>query len=374
MIKSKAKKIHNDNKILLKIIGQHLRRYNVLLMLLFGAIILLDIIFTLGWYFSPDNVSLTAEIAFYIAQGILFIVSSLMIVFLVLIRKGKYSDYFLGLINHIYAGFLIAWATTVFCLDLSLGFSPLTFLIVATFVSGVFIISPFYFAILELLSLIPIIITISLNSHIFFGGEYLAENITLFISFVVLIAIISFRNYRVIHTNFKIEKKLEALSYRDELTGLLNERSYVNETESIDRRINEGEDVKFAVILMDVNNLKATNDAYGHRYGCSLVVRCGHLLPKLLPSSKLFHVGGDEFIAIVEGDDYNNFEEVIKKFDEATQYSIYDYEGQKLIFSVARGYHVRKENEHYKDVLQIADKEMYENKKHLKEKYNMKGR
>ena len=30
--------------------------------------------------------------------------------------------------------------------------------------------------------------------------------------------------------------------------------------------------------------------------------------------------------------------------------------------------------QHYKDVLQIADKVMYENKKYLKEKYNMKGR
>ena len=29
---------------------------------------------------------------------------------------------------------------------------------------------------------------------------------------------------------------------------------------------------------------------------------------------------------------------------------------------------------YYKDVLQIADKAMYENKKYLKEKYNMKGR
>ena len=29
---------------------------------------------------------------------------------------------------------------------------------------------------------------------------------------------------------------------------------------------------------------------------------------------------------------------------------------------------------YYKDILQIADKAMYENKKYLKEKYNMKGR
>ena len=55
-------------------------------------------------------------------------------------------------------------------------------------------------------------------------------------------------------------------------------------------------------------------------------------------------------------------------------YSIVNYDGVDLIFSVARGYSIRKEGEHYKDVLQIADSEMYVNKKYLKEKYNMKDR
>ena len=56
----------------------------------------------------------------------------------------------------------------------------------------------------------------------------------------------------------------------------------------------------------------------------------GHTLPTLFKASKLFHVGGDEFVAIVK----ENLEKTMEKFDQA----------------------------------------MYENKKYLKEKYNMKGR
>ena len=175
-------------------------------------------------------------------------------------------------------------------------------------------------------------------------------------------------------SEFKHAKRLEELSFIDELTGLLNERSYVNEVDAINSDIRNGKDVPFAIILMDVNNLKATNDAYGHRYGCSLIVRCGHTLPTLFTSTKLFHVGGDEFVAIVKGKDYEEFENTMKRFDEAMLYSIVEYEGVQLIFSVARGYAKYEKGMYYKDVLQIADKAMYENKKYLKEKYNMKSR
>ena len=203
----------------------------------------------------------------------------------------------------------------------------------------------------------------------------MVENLIVLISCVVVIVAICFKNYRVIYIDYKLQKKLQELSYQDELTGLLNERSYIDTITDIDSRIKNGEDVTFAVILMDVNNLKATNDAYGHQYGCSLVVRCGHTLPTLFNEpTKLFHVGGDEFMAIVMGEDLEHFDERMKKFDEAMLYSIVEYKNQKLIFSVARGFETRKEGQLFKDVLQVADERMYENKRMLKEKYNMKGR
>ena len=364
----------NRIKALLTITGEHLKRHSVLLLVYLGIIFLGDIFFTLSWYFSPDDVSMAAEVTFYVIQTIMFILVITAFIFMLLVKAGKFKDITLAVMCHIFAFFLIAWGTTVFCLDSTLGFSPLTYLIIATFVSAILIIDPFYFAALEVLSLIPILITIFCVPDIFFGGEYLWENIILFVCFVFLTVIICFRNYRVIYQSYEIQKKLEELSYLDGLTGLLNERSYIETIEKLDKMIDAGEDVPFAVVLMDVNNLKATNDQYGHRFGCSLVVRSGQTLPHIFPTSKVFHVGGDEFIAIVQNEDYRDFEKTMQRFDEAMLYSLVTYEGVELIFSVARGYHVREKGEHFKDALQIADKAMYENKKMLKEKYNMKGR
>ena len=363
-----------ETRLLFRIIGLHLKSHNTLLIVLLSLIALANIAIILGWRFSPDEVSQSQEVLFYTTQGILFLAILTTIVFLLLARYNKLNEVFLAIANHVFAVFLITWGTISFCFDLRLGFSPLVYLLIATFIAGIFVIDPFFFAILELLSFIPIGITIFTNHDIFFGGTYFGENVALFIIFMMLITLVCFRNHRVIYYDYQIKKRLHDLSYNDELTGLLNERSYIDVVEDIDKRIDSGEDVHFAVVLMDVNNLKATNDKYGHRYGCSLVVRCGQTLPTIFETSKLFHIGGDEFVAIVLDKDLESFEETMKRFDEAMLYSLVQYEGQELIFSVARGYHIRQEGEHYKDVLQIADNEMYINKKYLKDKYNMKGR
>ena len=359
---------------LFEMVGQHIKRHNTLLIVVLTGIILVNTAFTLGWYYSPDNVSQVTEIVFYIAQIVIFVITIAAIILIMFAKFGKLNNRFLVLANYAYAAFLIAWATVVFCFDVTLGFSPLTFLFVSTFVAGIFVIDPLFFAALQMIAMIPISITIATKHELFFGGKYFGENIALFVAYILLIIVICFRNYQVVHKNFVINKRLHEMSYKDELTGLLNERSYVEMTEEINHRIDSGEDVKFAVVLMDVNNLKVTNDAYGHRFGCSLIVRCGHTLPSLFKTSKLFHVGGDEFIVIVMGKDLENFEETMKRSDETLLYSLVEYEGKQLIFSVARGYHVREEGEYYKDVLQKADKLMYENKEYLKSTYNMKIR
>ena len=98
------------------------------------------------------------------------------------------------------------------------------------------------------------------------------------------------------------------------------------------------------------------------------------MLPDYFPSSSIFHVGGDEFIVIAYEKDFEEFDQRIKKFDEDFTYSLIEYEGKELIFSVARGFSKYKKGDRYQDVLQRADDAMYENKKMLKEKYHMKSR
>ena len=359
---------------LIDIIGQHLEKYWIMMIIILGVIIASGIVFIIAWNVSPDIVEPSHEVGYYIAQGALIAISLVTLLFVILCKKKIIKHTTLTIIFHIYASLLMVWGTFSFIFDLSLGFPELFYLMLCTLIAGLFVVEPFFFLGLAFASLTAIIVTAIINQGMLFDGAFVVENIINIVVFVLVVITISFRNYRVTISEFKQAKRLEELSYVDELTGLLNERSYISETESIEKNIKEGKPLQFAVILMDVNNLKATNDAYGHRFGCSLIVRCGHTLPTLLKTSKLFHVGGDEFIAIVKDKDLENFEETMTKFDETMLYSLVEYEGVQLIFSVARGYSIYQEGQHFKDVLQIADNAMYENKKYLKEKYHMKSR
>ena len=369
------KKINKKDFVsLVDVIGRHVQRYWILMTVILGIIILSSIGFLIAWNLSTDIVTMEEEIAYYTSQGLLMAITIATGVCLFLSKKKIISNIGIAVIFHIYSFFLMAWATLSFVFDLSLGIPDVVYLMLLTLIAGLFTVEPIFFGVCAIISLATVILFTLLTFDNVYSNHLVGENLINIAAFILMIIVVAYRNYRVTMNEFKHEKRLEELSYMDELTGLLNERSYVNEVEAINNDIKEGKETPFAVILMDVNNLKATNDAYGHRYGCSLVVRTGHTLPTLFTSSKLFHVGGDEFVAIVKDKDYEDFDDIMKKFDEAMLYSLVEFDGVQLIFSVARGYAKYEKGMLYKDVLQIADNAMYENKKYLKEKYNMKSR
>ena len=142
----------------------------------------------------------------------------------------------------------------------------------------------------------------------------------------------------------------------------------------INNKINNG-DTSFAVIMMDVNEIKNNNDKYGHKFGCALIVETGKYIKRLFRTSKLFHVGGDEFIIIVEGTDYINKDKVIDKFDKDMRNYFITIDNIKIRLSVARGIsQYEKEGETYRTIFDRADKNMYENKVMIKEKLKITGR
>ena len=176
------------------------------------------------------------------------------------------------------------WGTLVCILDLYVGVSPFVYLIILTTIAGLFVIAPIIYSIEVIISLVAIIVSNIIFKYEFFKDEYMVENIVNLVIYAVVIIATTIRHYRITMKEYDAKQKLEELTYNEELTGLLNERSYINFTEEINENIKNNDDTKFAVILMDVNNLKATNDAYGHRYGCHLIVRCGHTLPNVFKS------------------------------------------------------------------------------------------
>ena len=169
------------------------------------------------------------------------------------------------------------------------------------------------------------------------------------------------------------KEKYRRLSYTDQLTGLGNESLYLSRIDEIVKMIEAGR-ARFGVVFMDVNGVKATNDRFGHRFGCHLIVTAGKTLPQIFKTSFLFHVGGDEFVAIVLGDDYDHLSERIRQFDALLEYRMIKYENTELALSVARGYSIYRPGDKYNSVVQRADLDMYHNKKRIKAQYGIADR
>ncbi len=88
--------------------------------------------------------------------------------------------------------------------------------------------------------------------------------------------------------------KIEAYAYKDELTGLHNRRYFTNELAVyLDKRL------QFSLCFIDLDNLKYTNDEFGHTIGddyLKLVAKTINLERRT--SDIVARIGGDEFVVV----------------------------------------------------------------------------
>ena len=96
-------------------------------------------------------------------------------------------------------------------------------------------------------------------------------------------------------------KQLENRAFRDTLTGLLNRNAYYDYNKVLDAQIAAGE-AQFSIIMVDVNNLKKMNDNYGHEKGNQYLKNSADLIASVFGRENLYRIGGDEFVAVMEGE------------------------------------------------------------------------
>ena len=184
------------------------------------------------------------------------------------------------------------------------------------------------------------------------------------------IAIEKFRQH--LQLKYLNERVIE-FSRIDPLTHVKNRFAYESRVEEIVTRMHGDPDFHFAIVMFDVNNLKAINDELGHDAGDDYLIRSSRLLCSFFKRSPVYRIGGDEFIAILEDEDYEKRHDLIKSFRDKTA-AIWDAESQpENRISIASGmssYDSRKHSS-YDDVAKEADQEMYENKKEMKKRYHL---
>ena len=113
-----------------------------------------------------------------------------------------------------------------------------------------------------------------------------------------------------------------------------------------------------------MNNLKYVNDKYGHAAGDVLIQTLSAVLYELSTDRrKVYRVGGDEFVMIIE----NPVETEIESMIESVKADLIEKDGQGDIpISSAVGW-AEGYGEDIRKIVNEADTKMYENKKRGKE-------
>ena len=164
---------------------------------------------------------------------------------------------------------------------------------------------------------------------------------------------------------------LNDLAYADALTSLHNKGAFDICVNDMQTKLNDPEaKPEFAVCIFDCNDLKKVNDTDGHDKGDVYLKEAAAIICDVFDHSPVFRIGGDEFAAILLGQDFTNREDLIRKFDEACAGKREEADESWERIDVARGLAVFDPNEDgsVSDVVRRADRLMYENKWMIKEK------
>ena len=102
----------------------------------------------------------------------------------------------------------------------------------------------------------------------------------------------------------------------DALTGVKNRHAYLETEEHLDRQIAEHLVSEFAIVILDVNDLKEINDTQGHHAGDEHIRGACKVICNIFKRSPVFRVGGDEFAVVAQGSDYQSIEELIGKMSD----------------------------------------------------------
>ena len=161
---------------------------------------------------------------------------------------------------------------------------------------------------------------------------------------------------RIIFLWRRSDKKI----YTDSLTECNSRVACVDLLDYLEKKHKE----QVTIVYMDLNCFKLVNDTYGHDQGDYLLILFSDILKRTFGRYGFVgRMGGDEFIAVL----LDTTEMEIKKIWEEVEKYLLSY-SEKIEFpyqmSSSYGYATRKkgENTPLQEILQLADKKMYEYK------------
>lgn len=154
------------------------------------------------------------------------------------------------------------------------------------------------------------------------------------------------------------------LAFTDSLTKVKSIIAYMEMEKEIDDRINDGTLNDIAVAVFDLNGLKRINDTMGHEMGNQYIIDASRVICNHFKHSPVYRVGGDEFVAILEGEDFENRTEIVSAFDKQMDENL---KNDKLVVSMGMADYIPEKDQSFRPIFERADIQMYNRKNKLKE-------
>ena len=206
-------------------------------------------------------------------------------------------------------------------------------------------------------------------------SEYLKEHsLYVIVALIAIIACMSglFLYYIYMHRKLiTMEKKtldLNIKAFRDALTRTGNRTGYLDKQKELQVLMDEGGADGFAIVIIDLNNLKKTNDEYGHDKGDILIKNASRILCHVFTHSPVYRIGGDEFVVVLTDEDYKNRIALLDQLVAQNKgcYEKLSLEKGEASFSIGMAEYRKEADVKVEEVFARADQAMYRNKKEMK--------
>ncbi|HWQ30700.1 MAG TPA: GGDEF domain-containing protein, partial [Negativicutes bacterium] len=124
-----------------------------------------------------------------------------------------------------------------------------------------------------------------------------------------------------------------------------------------------------SLVMFDLNNLKITNDKYGHKAGDDMIYQAARIIEESFKGiGKVFRIGGDEFCVICRETAKETVDTAVANLDIILA-DVNDNRQIKVILAYGQAYYSKDGNETIYSAFSRADKAMYTNKAKLKGSY-----
>jgi diguanylate cyclase (GGDEF)-like protein len=163
--------------------------------------------------------------------------------------------------------------------------------------------------------------------------------------------------------------KISETAYKDPLTRVGSKVAYDDAVSKLQAEMASNPELQFAIVMIDINNLKYVNDTYGHERGDEYIKGCSNIVCNIYKKSSVYRIGGDEFVVILRNVDYFGrnmlIDDLEYEFEKAYENkSVSEYCRYSASFGMSD--YNRTYDKSVEEVFKRADKYMYEYKQEFK--------